>query len=51
MNDDDKQPAGPDDVFDSTEQLMLRITAQLTSQLARVQPPRGGAGPGGIAGG
>jgi hypothetical protein len=41
MNDDDKSLPDHEDVFDSAEQLMLRITAQLTSQLAQVRPPRG----------
>ncbi len=37
---DDNQPLPEhEDVFDSTERLMLRITAQLNSQLARVRPP------------
>lgn len=39
--DDDKSLPEHEDVFDSAEQLMLRITAQLSSQLAQVRPPRG----------
>jgi hypothetical protein len=47
MNDDKPLPA--QDVFDSAEHLMRRITAQLNTQLAQVRPPaeRGHDGPGG----
>jgi hypothetical protein len=37
MNHD--KPLPDQDVFDSAELLMRRITAQLTTQLARVRPP------------
>ncbi len=39
--DDDKSLPKHEDVFDSAERLMQRITAQLSSQLAQVHPPRG----------
>lgn len=39
MNDDERLPEH-EDVFDSTERLMRRITVQLNSQLAQVRPPR-----------
>ncbi len=39
MTDDQSLPTH-EDVFDSAERLMQRITAQLSSQLAQVRPPR-----------
>ncbi len=39
--DDDQRLSDHEDVFDSAELLMRRITAQLNSQLARVRPPCG----------